>query len=74
MDWIEFNPQRIQEPGVIVGLIIIIISVLVLIFANNISQKIAAKYSKNVETLTITIKFIALGLAIVGCLVAVLTL
>lgn len=67
---IEFHPERIFEPNVIIGLIVIIIGVLLNIFAKQIFDK---TNKENKPTLSvITIKFIALAIVLIGCLIAVI--
>lgn len=74
MDWLQFNPQRIKEPGVIIGLIIIVIGIILLASANKISQKIAQRFSLSNENSSLIVRFASMFVVLIGCLVAILTI
>lgn len=66
---IGFYPERIKEPLVILGLIIILIGALCAIFAKNLAPKLMKNSS--VDNVII-MKFISLAIVVIGCLIAVI--
>ncbi len=75
-DWIQFNPERLLQPAVIVGLVIILVGAVLAIFSKAISDKICK--SKGITDLEIATKYriiisiIAMVVTLCGCLVAIL--
>lgn len=77
LDWIEFHPERIKEPVVIVGLVVIVLGILLALLANPIgnttfAQNIDKKYGKSETWVNGVLRIAGYVLIIVGCIIAVL--
>ena len=76
-DWIEFHPERIKEPVVIIGLVLITLGIVLALAANPIgntefAQKIDQKYGKSETWVNGVLRITGYLLIVVGCIIAVL--
>lgn len=70
-DWIEWNPQRLQNPQVIAGLIVIVLGIMVLALSQILGNKIAVKFNLDEEKVGFYSKIAGFFVVVVGCIIAV---
>ena len=74
--WIEFHPERIKEPVVIIGLVLIALGIIFALLANPIgntafAQKIDKKLNVSETWVNGFVRITGYLLIVVGCIIAV---
>ena len=75
--WIEFHPERIKEPVVIIGLVLIVLGIILALAANPIgntkfAQQIDEKLGKSETWVNGVLRIAGYVFIVVGCIIAVL--
>ena len=74
-DWIQFSTDRIKNPLVITGLVIIVLGIILAVIANPVNnmakvQELAVKWQKSDTFFAGVLRLSGYALMIVGCIIA----